>query len=203
MWNKGYKGNTSTIVLTSLTDAIKHTDISGTSELVINGMELLHNLQHCSQALMYTIHTCYTPALAVSGTSWASWCVHFHPLSVCCWRFSASLTRANFCWGRRTVVGKYSAGIMHLCRGCKEADYPWKQFVHLKTASSLYMWHNLVHFPYLCPRPPERNNLSWLTILIPVINTSTCKWHICNYLLLYSYSMCTSNLHDRAHFANN
>ena len=55
-------------------------------------MELLHNLQHCSQALMYTIHTCYTPALAVSGTSWASWCVHFPPLSVCCWRFSASLS---------------------------------------------------------------------------------------------------------------
>ena len=93
---------------------------------------------------------------------------------------------------------------MHLCRGCKEADYPWKQFVHLNTASnSLYMWHNLVHFPYLCPRPPEGNNLSWLTILIPVINTSTCKWHICNYLLLYSYNMCTSNLHDRVHFANN
>jgi len=32
--------------------------------------ELLHNLQHCSQALMYTIHTRYTPALAVGGISW-------------------------------------------------------------------------------------------------------------------------------------
>ena len=57
----------------------------------LNGMELLHNLHHCSQTLMYTIHTCYTPALAVSGTSWASWCVHFSPLSVCCWRLSISL----------------------------------------------------------------------------------------------------------------
>ena len=26
-------------------------------------------------------HTYYTPALAVSGTSWAPWCVHFPPLS--------------------------------------------------------------------------------------------------------------------------
>ena len=30
----------------------------------LNGMELLHNLQHCSHALMYTIHTHYTPAVA-------------------------------------------------------------------------------------------------------------------------------------------
>ena len=40
-----------------MTDNIKHS-ISGTFELIIhlNGMELLHNLQHCSQTLMCTIH---------------------------------------------------------------------------------------------------------------------------------------------------
>ena len=54
-------------------------------------MELLHNQQHCSQALMYTIHTCYTPALAVDDISGASWCVHFPPLLVCCSRFSTPL----------------------------------------------------------------------------------------------------------------
>jgi len=40
---------------------IKHSDnYNGTSELslyTLNGMELLHNLQHCSHALMYTTYT--------------------------------------------------------------------------------------------------------------------------------------------------
>jgi len=46
-------------------------------------------------------------------------------------------TLANFCWGRRRVTqgwqkhfsfgqAKYSAGDMHLCRGCKAAYYPCK-----------------------------------------------------------------------------
>jgi len=46
-------------------------------------------------------------------------------------------TWANFCWGRRRVSqgwqkhfsfvqAKYSAGAMHLCRGCERADYPLK-----------------------------------------------------------------------------
>ena len=60
------------------TDTIKHSDVNGTSELLIiqlNSLELLHNLQHCSHTLTYTIiytstHmlTHYTAAVAVSGT---------------------------------------------------------------------------------------------------------------------------------------
>jgi len=80
-----------------------------------------------------TLHIRYTPALA--GISWASWCVHFPPLSVCCWRFLCLIeTWVNFCWGRRRESqgwqkhfsfgqAKYSAGIMHLCRGYEAADY--------------------------------------------------------------------------------
>jgi len=45
-----------------MTENIKHS-VSGTFELIhLNGMELLHNLQHCSQTLMCTIHihTCFS-----------------------------------------------------------------------------------------------------------------------------------------------
>ena len=79
------------IFLKKFTDTIKHSDVSGTSELLImqlNSLELLHNLQHCSHTLMYTsiytpthMPTHYTVALAVSGTSWPPWCVHFTLLS--------------------------------------------------------------------------------------------------------------------------
>ena len=51
-----------------------------------------------THTLMYTTHTHaltsshihYTPAVAVTGTSWALWCVHLL-LENDCWRFSASL----------------------------------------------------------------------------------------------------------------
>ena len=138
----------------------------------LNGMELLHNLHHCSQTLMYTIHTCYTPALAVSGTSWASWCVHFCPLSVCCWRLSISLRHGQISveegeeWvrnGRSTSFGqaKNSGGIIHLCRGCKAADYPCKALKNWWQSSMLCVKHSLV-------RGSEesnneiKDNFSWL-----------------------------------------
>ena len=45
------------------------------------GMELAHNQQHCSHALMYIyIHITHT-CCSWSGTSWAAWYVHFPPLS--------------------------------------------------------------------------------------------------------------------------
>ena len=54
-----------------LTDAIKHSDISGTSELIIHLK--WYGIIAQSAALFTsthdTIHTHYTPALAVSGTS--------------------------------------------------------------------------------------------------------------------------------------
>jgi len=76
--------------------------------------------QHCSYALMYTCthmfthaHTHYTPAVAVSGSFWAPWCVYISSALFCwrkmrsCWRFLASLRQGawgvNFCWGRRRV----------------------------------------------------------------------------------------------------
>ena len=46
---------------------------SGTSLYTLKSMELLHNLQHCSHALMYTLHTC----CSWSGTPWAPCYVHF------------------------------------------------------------------------------------------------------------------------------
>jgi len=70
-----------------LTNAIKHSDISGTSELTLNGMELLYNLHHCSQAL---VHHTYMSFLTFA----------FPPLSVCCCLIERW---TNFCWGRRRV----------------------------------------------------------------------------------------------------
>jgi len=43
-----------------LTDAIKHSDISGTSELLIKWYGIV---AQCAALLMYTIHTCYTRLL--------------------------------------------------------------------------------------------------------------------------------------------
>jgi len=53
----------------------------------LNGMELLYNLQHCSQAL---VHHTYMSFLMCA----------FPPLSVCC---CLIVTWTNFCWGRRKV----------------------------------------------------------------------------------------------------
>jgi len=77
----------------------------------LNGTELLHNVQHCSQALMYTIHTCHTPDLAV----WF-WCVHFPPLSVCCLRFSASLRHGQTSVGEGEEWVKGGRSILALVR---------------------------------------------------------------------------------------
>ena len=49
-------------------------------------MELLHNVQHCSQALMYTLHTCFS-------CKWylLSFLMCAFSSTICCWRLSASL----------------------------------------------------------------------------------------------------------------
>ena len=104
-------------------------------------MELLHNLQHCLQIFMCTIHTHYIPALAVS----AKWYVLTY--SMCAFSPAVCLllkvlrlieTWANFCWGRRkdgqvwqkhfsfgqakysaSVIGTYAEAAKHvLVRGC-------------------------------------------------------------------------------------
>jgi len=41
-------------------------------------MELLHNLQHCSHALMYTIHTHYTPAVVELVIELLDMCIFLH-----------------------------------------------------------------------------------------------------------------------------
>ena len=100
----------------------------------------------CLHTLMYTIHTCaltcsntsythYTPAVAVVGTSWASWRVHSPLLSPAGERLVAAEVLllfetglwGNFCWEGELWVSlgqaKYSAGVMHSCGGCKAAYY--------------------------------------------------------------------------------
>ena len=103
-----------------------------------NVMQLLHNLQHCSNTLTYTIrthaltthtythtthtytirthaltthtythttHTHYIPAVAVSATFWAPWCVHFavwRKTSIC-WRFSIAACLRQGTLGQTSV----------------------------------------------------------------------------------------------------
>jgi len=100
----------------------------------LSGMELLHNLQRCTHALTYTIHSRYTPALAVFLELLE--CVFSS--TVCCWKLSTSLRHGQTSvgegeeWvrGRRKHFSfgqaKNSTGIMHLCRGCEAADYACK-----------------------------------------------------------------------------
>ena len=99
----------------------------------------VHNRYTCTH--MFT----YTPAAAVSGTSWALWCVLFPPLpsdgerpvaaegSPLLW--DRGLFKGNLRWGTRRVSqgsqkhfsygqANYSAGVMHLCGGLGAAVYP-------------------------------------------------------------------------------
>ena len=86
-----------------LTDTIKHST-SGTFELIIdlNGMELLHNLHHCSQTLLCTIHlhTCFSCKRYFMNffmcASSSTVCILVKVLSLI-------ETWANFRWGRRRV----------------------------------------------------------------------------------------------------
>jgi len=88
----------------------------------------------------------YIPAVPLSGTSWASWCVHFSPLlsgrerlvaaegSQPLWdrglggKLLLGRRRVSQGWQKHFCFGqaKYSAGIMHLCRYCEAADFPYK-----------------------------------------------------------------------------
>ena len=66
----------------------------------LSGMELLHNLQRCTHALTYTIHSRYTPALAVFlELLECAFSSHYLLLKV----VRLIETWANFCWGRRRV----------------------------------------------------------------------------------------------------
>ena len=120
-----------------LADAIKHSDISGTSEVLI-------------------IHFKWDGIIAQSTAFFASTHEHhtymLHTCFICKWYFLSFLMCAfpplsvlllphwdmgKLLLGRRRVSqgwqkhfsfdqAKYSAGIMHSCRGCKTADYPRK-----------------------------------------------------------------------------
>jgi len=70
---------------------------------------------------------------------------------------------ANFCLGRRRVSqgwqkhfsfgqAKYSAGVMHLCEGCKAADYPCKAPKNLGSGM-LCAKHKLVRESWGFPSP--------------------------------------------------
>jgi len=148
------------------TALFKHTHVHYTHS---NGMELLHNLQHCSNTLTYTIrthaltiqrtHTHYTPAVAVSGTFWAPWQLHFAVWrkTSSCWRFSiaASLRqgalgqtfdRVEKEWARSdrgtSTIGqtKYSASFI---QSCQATNYPCKVLKNFDD-SMLRVKHTLV-----------------------------------------------------------
>ena len=123
-------------------------DISGTSELPIKQYGLLvHNVQHCSYALMYTTYTHYTHSHThmhtlhtCSSSKWyflGSLMCFFHfcwRKTSCCLRFLPLWDRWFRCkiyWERRRVSqgrrkhlsfvrAKYSVGVIHL-RGDSEA----------------------------------------------------------------------------------
>ena len=73
----------------------------------------MHSCTPYTCTTRWHIHTCYTPAVALSGTSWASWCVHFPPLLSAGERciaaerafvlFETGGFGPNFCWERRRV----------------------------------------------------------------------------------------------------
>ena len=92
-------------------------------------MELLHNLQHCSHTLMYTIHTCcsckwYFLSSIICAFSSTVFCWR---KTSSCWRFSASLGMANFCWRRVSEVWSKKIKTQHnlatlrsqMCMGAK------------------------------------------------------------------------------------
>jgi len=67
-----------------LTDAIKYSDISGSSELLIIHFKwygiIAQSAALFASTLVHYTHTLHT-CCGWSGTSWAPWYVHFPPIS--------------------------------------------------------------------------------------------------------------------------
>ena len=113
-----------------------------------------------THTLMYTTHTHaltsshihYTPAVAVSATSWALWCVHLL-LENDCWRFSASLwqwlgdkisvgereERVSQQWQKHFSFGqaKYRVRVTITTQGSRKI-FAWKSWSQLQ---HVYWWH--------------------------------------------------------------
>jgi len=124
-----------------------------------------HTLMYSTHALTFS-HIHYTPAVAVSATSWALWCVHLL-LENDCWRFSASLWQwawgQNFCWGKRRESESAVAETPALVK----QNIGYELWLSTQGSRKIFAWKSWSRLQHIY----------W--------------WHICDYLLFkYFYIRC-------------